>query len=107
MCRNIRTLFNFDPPATHEEIEAAALQFVRKVSGFNKPSRTNAPAFALAVRRTAEVAHELLSALETDAPPRDRGVEAAKATLRAAARFGERPQARRAEVREDSRSGIQ
>lgn len=94
MCRNIKTLFNFDPPATHQEIEAAALQFVRKVSGFNKPSKANAAAFALAVQRTADVAHELLRSLETDAPPRDRDVEAAKAKARSAARFGERPQMR-------------
>lgn len=95
MCRNIKTLFNFDPPATHDEIEAAALQFVRKVSGFNKPSKANAAAFALAVQRTADVAHELLRSLETDAPPRDRDVEAAKAKARAAARFGDRPRVRR------------
>jgi hypothetical protein len=90
MCRNIKTLFNFDPPATHAEIEAAAVQFVRKVSGFNKPSKANSAAFALAVTRTAQVAHELLASLETDAPPRDRDVEAAKARARAAARFGDR-----------------
>ena len=91
MCRNIKTLFNFDSPATHEEIDAAALQFVRKVSGFNKPSKANEAAFALAVRRTADVAHELLHSLQTDAPPRDREVEAAKAKARAATRFGDRP----------------
>jgi hypothetical protein len=96
MCRNIKTLVNLDPPATHQEIEAAALQFVRKVSGFNKPSKANAAAFALAVERTADVAHELLHSLETDAPARDRNVEAAKAKARAAARFGERPRAPRA-----------
>jgi hypothetical protein len=91
MCRNIKTLFNFAPPATHDEIEAAALQFIRKVSGFHTPSRANAAAFDLAVKRTADVAHELLQSLQTDAPPRDRDVEAAKAKARAAARFGDRP----------------
>lgn len=90
MCRNIKTLFNFDPPATHDEIEAAALQFVRKVSGFTKPSKANEAAFAQAVQRTTAVAQELLHALATDAPPRDRDVEAAKAKARAAARFGDR-----------------
>jgi hypothetical protein len=94
MCRNIKTLFNFDPPATHQEIEGAALQFVRKVSGFNKPSKANAAAFALAVQRTTDVAHDLLRSLETDAPPRDRDVEAAKAKARSAARFGSRTQGR-------------
>jgi hypothetical protein len=106
MCRNIKTLFNFDPPATHEEVEAAALQFVRKVSGFNKPSKSNAPAFAMAVQRTADVAHKLLRSLETDAPPRDRDVEAAKAKARASARFGERPRASRAKTGTDARSDI-
>lgn len=96
MCRNIRTLFNFDPPATHDEIEAASLQFVRKISGFTKPSKANEAAFELAVKRTAEVAHTLLRSLVTAAPPHDRAVEAAKAKERADARFGARPQARRA-----------
>lgn len=90
MCRNIKTLFNFEPPATHDEIEAAALQFIRKVSGFNKPSKANAAAFTLAVQRTAETARELLQSLHTEAAPRDREVEAAKAMARADARFGNR-----------------
>jgi hypothetical protein len=100
MCRNIKPLFNFAPPATHEEIEAAALQFIRKVSGFQRPSRANTAAFELAVQRTADAAHQLLQTLQTDAPPRDRGVEAAKARARAAARFGDRP----ARVHGESRS---
>ncbi|MHB8837742.1 MAG: DUF2277 domain-containing protein [Gemmatimonadaceae bacterium] len=87
MCRSIKTLFNFDPPVTQDEIDAAALQFVRKDSGFTKPSKANEAAFAFAVKRTADVAHELLHALVTTAPPRDRAVEAAKARARAAARF--------------------
>jgi hypothetical protein len=87
MCRNIRTLFNFEPPVTHEEVHAASLQFVRKLSGFHKPSKANEEAFALAVERTAEVAHELLRSLVTTAPPRDREEEAAKARARAATRF--------------------
>lgn len=88
MCRNIRTLFNFDPPATDEEIRAAALQFVRKLSGFTKPSRANEEAFARATEEVARVARMLLSSLETSAPPRDREVEAAKARERSARRFG-------------------
>ena len=91
MCRNIRTLFNFEPPVTHEEIEAASLQFVRKLSGFHKPSKANEAAFARAVDRTAEVAHELLHALITTSPPRDREVEAARARERAGARFQPKP----------------
>ncbi|MGH1348140.1 MAG: DUF2277 domain-containing protein [Nannocystales bacterium] len=87
MCRNIKTLFNFDPPATDDEIEAAALQFVRKLSGFNKPSRVNEEVFHASVARVAAVARELLSALETKAPAKDREVEAAKAKERAAKRF--------------------
>jgi hypothetical protein len=87
MCRNIRTLYNFDPPATDEEVQAAALQYVRKISGFNKPSRANEEAFALAVERVAAASAELLAALQTTAPPRDREVEAAKARARAAQRF--------------------
>lgn len=88
MCRNIRTLFNFDPPATHEEIHDAALQFVRKLSGTTKPSRANAEAFERAVDRIAEAAHELLHSMTTQQPPRDREVEAAKARARSLARFG-------------------
>ena len=88
MCRNIKTLFNFEPPVTDEEVRAASLQFVRKLSGFNKPSKANEVAFQLAVDRTAEVARVLLRSLVTTASPRDRKVEAAKARTRAAARFG-------------------
>ena len=87
MCRNIRTLFNFDPPVTEAEIRAASVQFVRKLSGFNKPSKANQAAFERAVERTAEVAHELLDALVTTAAPRDREAEAVRARQRAAARF--------------------
>ena len=87
MCRNIKTLHNFKPPATEEEIRASALQFVRKLSGFTRPSKANERAFDRAVDRVAEVAHELLDALVTNAPPRDREVEAAKARERAADRF--------------------
>jgi len=88
MCRNIRTLFNFDPPATDQEIRAASLQFVRKLSGFNKPSRANEPAFDRAVEDVAAVAQRLLDALVTSAEPRDREVEASRARARAAERFG-------------------
>lgn len=88
MCRNIRTLFNFEPPATDEEIRAASLQFVRKVSGFTRPSKLNEPAFARAVDEVTDVATRLLASLETSAPPKDRAVEAAKARARAAKRFG-------------------
>jgi hypothetical protein len=88
MCRNIRTLFNFEPPVTDDEIRAASLQFVRKLSGFNKPSKQNEAAFGLAVDETAEVARKLLHSLVTNAPPRDRAVEAEKAKARAAERFG-------------------
>ena len=88
MCRSIKTLFNFEPPVTDEEIRAASLQFVRKLSGFTKPSKANEAAFQLAVERTAEVAHALLASLSTTAPPRDRAVEAERARARAAARFG-------------------
>jgi hypothetical protein len=87
MCRNIRTLFNFEPPVTDAEIRAASLQFVRKLSGFAKPSKANEAAFERAVERTAGVARELLAALVTNAPPRDRAAEAAKARARAAVRF--------------------
>lgn len=88
MCRNIRTLFNFEPPATEDEIRAAALQFVRKLSGFNKPSRDNEGAFSLAVDETAQVARRLIDSLVTTAAPKDRQAEAAKAKERARKRFG-------------------
>ena len=87
MCRNIKTLFNFEPPVTDEEIRAASLQFVRKVSGFNKPSKANEAAVAAALEQIAAVSKHLLSALETTAPPRSREEEAAKARARAAQRF--------------------
>jgi hypothetical protein len=87
MCRNIRTLHNFDPPATPEEVEAAALQYVRKISGATKPSKANEAAFARAVEEITAVSTRLLVSLVTHAPPRDREVEAAKARARAAARF--------------------
>jgi hypothetical protein len=87
MCRNIRTLHNFDPPATPEEVEAAALQYVRKISGATKPSKANEAAFARAVEEVTDVSRRLLASLVTHAPPRDREVEAAKARARAAARF--------------------
>jgi hypothetical protein len=87
MCRNIRTLFNFDPPATEEEIRASALQFVRKLSGFAHPSKANEAAFNRAVEEVSDVARNLLNALETASPPRDREVEAEKARERAKARF--------------------
>ena len=86
MCRNIRTLFNFEPPATDEEIRSASLQFVRKISGFNKPSRANEAAFATAVEEIARIADQLLSSLESTASPKDRQIEAAKAKERAAQR---------------------
>lgn len=88
MCRNIKTLFNFDPPATDEEIRAASLQFVRKLSGFNAPSKANEAAFNAAMEEVFDVARRLIDSLETSAPPRDREVEAAKARQRAAERFG-------------------
>ena len=87
MCRNIKTLFNFEPPVTDEEIRAASLQFVRKVSGFNKPSKANEGAFLAAVDHVAGVSRNLLNALETNAPPRNREEEAAKARARAVQRF--------------------
>jgi hypothetical protein len=87
MCRNIKTLFNFEPPVTDEEIRAASLQFVRKVSGFNKPSKANEVAFLAAVDEIASVSRKLLNALETNAPPRNREEEAAKARARSAQRF--------------------
>lgn len=88
MCRNIRTLFNFDPAATDEEVRAAAVQYVRKVSGASKPSRANAAAFEVAVDDVARATRALLDALVTTAPPRDREIEAARARERSAARFG-------------------
>jgi hypothetical protein len=87
MCRNIRQLHNFEPPATHEEVHDAALQFVRKVSGASKPSQANVAAFERAVEAIAAATHELLDELVTTAPPKDREVEAAKARARSAARF--------------------
>jgi hypothetical protein len=88
MCRNIKTLFNFAPPATDEEINAASLQYVRKVTGFNKPSKTNETAFYSAVEDIARISERLLASLETTAPPKDREEEAAKAEARSALRFG-------------------
>ena len=90
MCRNIRTLHNFKPPATEEEIRASAVQFVRKLSGFTRPSKANEAAFDDAVDKVAAAARELLRSLVTSAPPRDRTVEAAKARARSAERFGSR-----------------
>jgi hypothetical protein len=87
MCRNIKTLHNFKPPATEAEIRASSLQFVRKLSGFAKPSKANEAAFNRAVDQVAQAAHELLDSLVSHAPPRDREVEAAKARARAATRF--------------------
>jgi hypothetical protein len=87
MCRNIKTLFNFEPPATEDEIHASALQFVRKLSGFNKPSQANAQAFNLAVEEVSQSARKLLASLHTHAPARDREVEAEKARERARERF--------------------
>jgi hypothetical protein len=87
MCRNIKTLHNFKPPATEEEMRASALQFVRKLSGFTRPSRANEVAFNRAVEQVAQAAHQLLDSLLTSAPPRDRTVEAAKARARSAHRF--------------------
>jgi hypothetical protein len=87
MCRNIRTLHNYDPPATTEEVQASALQYVRKISGFTKPSRANEDAFHRAVDAVAAISAELLSELETTAPPKNREVEAAKARARAAERY--------------------
>jgi hypothetical protein len=87
MCRNIRTLHNFQPPATEDEVRAAALQYVRKISGYTKPSQANAAAFESAVEAVAAVSRQLLAELETNAPPKDRDVEAAKARARAAQRY--------------------
>jgi hypothetical protein len=88
MCRNIKTLFNFDPPVTDDEVRAASLQFVRKISGFNKPSKTNEGSFLAAVDEIAGISIRLLRSLETNAPPKNREEEAAKAKARAAERFG-------------------
>ncbi len=88
MCRNIKTLFNFDPPVSDEEIQAASLQFVRKITGFNKPSKANESAFLSAIDEIAGVSARLLHALDTNAPPKNREEEAAKAKARAAERFG-------------------
>jgi hypothetical protein len=88
MCRNIKTLFNFDPPVTPEEVRAASLQFVRKISGFAKPSKANESVFLAAVDEVAEVSARLLHSLETNAPPKNREEEAARAKARAAERFG-------------------
>ena len=87
MCRNIKTLHNFNPPATEEEIRASSLQFVRKLSGFTRPSKANEPAFDRAVEQVAQAARELLDSLVTNAPPRDREVEASRARARSADRF--------------------
>lgn len=89
MCRNIKTLHNFEPPATDDEIRASALQFVRKLSGFTKPSKANEPAFNHAVDQVTEAARELLASLVTNSPPRDREVEATKARAKAAVRYGD------------------
>jgi len=89
MCRNIKPLFNFDPPVTDEEIRAASLQFVRKISGFHKPSKGNEAAFNKAIDEVARASERLVRSLETTAPPRNREDEAAKAKARAAARFGD------------------
>jgi hypothetical protein len=88
MCRNIKTLFNFDPPVTNEEVQAASLQFVRKISGFNKPSKGNEAAFLTAIEEIAGISMRLLHSLDTSAPPKNREEEAAKAKARAAERFG-------------------
>jgi hypothetical protein len=89
MCRNIRTLFNFEPPVTGEEVRAASLQFVRKITGFNKPSKANEPVFLAAVDEISGVAARLLRSLETSAPPKNREEERVKAEFRAAERFGD------------------
>jgi hypothetical protein len=88
MCRNIKNLFNFEPPVTPEEIRASSVQFVRKISGFNKPSKANEEAFNLAIHEVTDAATRLLDSLQTTAPPRSREEEAAKAKARAAVRFG-------------------
>jgi hypothetical protein len=89
MCRNIKTLFNFDPPVTEDEVRAASIQFVRKITGFNKPSKANEPAFQSAIDEVSAISMRLLRALETNAPPKNREEEAAKAKARAVARFGD------------------
>ena len=99
MCRNIKTLHNFKPPATDEEIRASSLQFVRKLSGFTKPSKANEPAFNRAVNQVAQAAHELLDSLVTNSPPRDREVEASKAKARTAERFGSNAASSKSEAR--------
>jgi len=91
MCRNIKTLFNFDPPADDDEVRAASLQFVRKLSGFNKPSKANEEAFEKAIEDVFAVARTLVDSLETSSPPRNREIEAEKARARAEKRFGPRP----------------
>ncbi|HEY1750499.1 MAG TPA: DUF2277 domain-containing protein [Caulobacteraceae bacterium] len=90
MCRNIKTLFNFDPPASDDEVRAASLQFVRKLSGFTAPSKANQTAFEQAIDEVTQAARRLLDSLETNAAPRDREIEAAKARQRSAERFGQR-----------------
>ena len=95
MCRNIKTLFNFDPPATDAEIHAASLQFVRKLSGFTQPSKANAAAFERSVVRISKIARSLIDSLETESPPRDRELEAARARARSEKRFGPRGASRR------------
>jgi hypothetical protein len=87
MCRNIKTLFNFDPPVTGDEVHAASLQFVRKITGFSKPSKANEEAFAAAIHEIAAISNRLLRSLETTAPPKNREEEAAKAKARSAERF--------------------
>jgi hypothetical protein len=89
MCRNIKTLFNFDPPVTEDEVRAASLQFVRKISGFTRPSKANEGSFEAALDEVAAISSRLLRSLETSAPPKNREEEAAKARVRAAQRFGE------------------
>jgi hypothetical protein len=91
MCRNIKTLFNFDPPVTEDEVRAASLQFVRKISGFTKPSKTNEEAFTAAVEEIAQISSRLLHSMATAAPPKNREEEAAKAKARSAERFGTHP----------------
>ncbi len=88
MCRNIKTLFNFAPPATDDEVRAASIQFVRKLSGYQSPSQSNQKAFDRAIQKTFKAARELIDSLETESPPRDRATEAAKARARNAIRFG-------------------
>ena len=88
MCRNIKTLYNFDPPATLQEVRAASLQFVRKITGFNKPSKANEDIFLTAIEEVSAISNRLLRSLETTAPPKNREEEAAKARARAAERFG-------------------